>query len=349
MALEGDQRIHSLAAMARALSRQEPVFRLLEIAAEEACAALAASTVSVSRVQPDTRTVRTIVNVGDLAPAEQRWPEDEVYALEEFANLELVIEDLRSWVATREDEHGDPGEIALLERLGKGSSVGSPIVVDGELWGEFYATRPVDGTVFAGDDIAYLEALIAILAGALARALREESLEKLAYRDPLTGLMNRRALDEHAARAFDVPGGLTRPVSALMVDINGLKTVNDRFGHPAGDQLIQAVAHTLTHEFQQLPGSLVARVGGDEFVVLVTGHRPELALRVADQLCLRTWDYGAPASISCGAASVLLTQAPTASPAELFAAADHAQYVAKRGGLTQTVTAPDHWVTSRTP
>ncbi len=346
MASDGDHRIRRLAAMARALSRRESLSRLLEIAAEEACDALAASTVSVSRVEPGALQVRTVVNVGDLAPSEQRWPQDEVYAMEEFPNLVRVLEDLNSWVVTLDDPDGDPMEQALLEQLGKGSSAGSPIVLDGTLWGELFATRAVGAAAFSVDDVAFLEALIAILAGALARAVREEHLELLASRDPLTGLMNRRALDEHAAKAFTVPrspAGLTRQVTAVMIDINGLKTVNDRFGHTTGDQLIQAVAHTLSVEYQRVPGSVVARVGGDEFVVLVSGRPPQEVVEVADELCRRTWDFGAPASISCGAASVLLTSSHRARPHQLFAAADEAQYVAKRGHLRRTVESTQSW------
>ena len=121
------------------------------------------------------------------------------------------------------------------------------------------------------------------------RALREESLEQLAYRDPLTGLLNRRALDERAAQAFDVAPRSTRTVTVVSLDINRLKQVNDTLGHLAGDQLIQSVARALTTEFSRLAGSLVARVGGDEFTVLVSGHDPAAVVAAADRLCRRTW------------------------------------------------------------
>ena len=332
-------RIRSLARMARALGRSEGLSRLLEIAAEEARSALHASSVSVSRLETGSLNVRTIVNVGDLGPNEVRWPEDETYSMEEFANLELVVDDLSTWAADVRDPACDPRELRLLTELGKGSSLGAPIVVDGQLWGEFYATRHVGDPAFDLDDSAYLEALTAILAGAVSRALREESLEQLAYRDPLTGLLNRRALDEHAQRAFEVTG--SRTVTVVAVDINRLKEVNDTLGHVAGDQLIQSVARALTLAFNRLTGSLVARVGGDEFTVLVSGHDPGQVLRVADRLCRHTWRFGRGAGISCGAASAVLTAETTLTPSDLFAAADRAQYVAKHGRLSSTVLADD--------
>ena len=338
MAPPGEEtRIRSLAAMARALGRSEALFRHLETAAEEARVAIDAASVSVSRLVPGTLTVRTLLNVGDLGPDEQRYPEDESYEMHEFANLELVLSELTIWVADVRDPDLDPVERVLLERLGKGSSLGAPIIVDGHLWGEFYATRHVGEPVFDRNEIAYLEALIAILAGAISRSLREESLEQLAYQDPLTGLPNRRALDEHATRVFDVPPASSRTVTVVQVDINRLKEVNDTLGPVVGDQLIQSVGRALLAGFSGLPGSLVARVGGDEFTVMVSGHEPTEVVAVADELCLRTWEFGTGAGISCGAATAVLTPGTEVTPHDLFAAADRAQYVAKRARLTSTV------------
>jgi diguanylate cyclase (GGDEF)-like protein len=334
-----EPRIRSLAAMARVLGRSQELSRLLEVAAEGARAALRASSVSVSRLEPASLTVRTIVNVGDLGPHEERWPADEIYALDHFSNLALVVDELQTWTAVVEDPDGDPSEQALLVELGKGASVGAPIVVDGQLWGELYATRSLGQTPFGANDIAYLDALTAILAGAISRSIREESLERLAYRDPLTGLLNRRALDEYAARAFEVGRGVSRESTVVAVDINGLKQVNDSLGHVGGDRLIQTVARALTTAFNRVTGSLVARVGGDEFTVLVSGHAPAQVVELADRLCRRSWEFGSGAGVSCGAAAGVVTDASTLTPSDLFAAADRAQYVAKRGRLASTVLA----------
>jgi len=336
-----EMRIRSLAAMARALGRSQPLFRLCETAAEETREAIDAASVSVSRLEPGSVTVRTIVNVGELGPDEVRWPEDETYTMDQFVNLELVVDDLQTWSAQLSDPDCDPDERELLLELGKGSSIGAPIVVDGRLWGEFYATRHAGEPGFDRDDEAYLEALIAILAGAISRALREESLEQLAYRDPLTGLLNRRALDEHAAHAFEVAADATRTITVVAVDINRLKQVNDSLGHVAGDQLIQAVARALNTSFSRLTGSLVARVGGDEFTVMVIGHDPSQVTQIADRLCQHTWPFGRGAGISCGAATALVGHDPSFAPRDLFAAADRAQYVAKHGRLSSTVMADD--------
>jgi diguanylate cyclase (GGDEF)-like protein len=322
-------RIRSLATMARALGRSNTLLNQLEVAAEEARVALDASTASVSRLLHGSLTIKTLLNVGDLGPGEERWPEDETYDLTSSPNLGLVLEQHRTWTACLGDPESPEGEKELLRRLGKTSSLGSPIIVDGQLWGEFYATRPCGQPSFDDDDVAYIEALVAILSGSISRSLREESLERLAYQDPLTGLWNRRALDERALQAFLVPKDATRTITVVQVDINRLKEVNDTQGHNAGDQLIKSVAGTLLAEFSYLPGSLVARVGGDEFTALVVGHDPASVVSIADRLNRRSWRIGAKPGVSCGCSSAVLTSDSTLTPTELFAAADAAQYQAK--------------------
>lgn len=337
---EEHNRLRSLASMARVLNRPHPLPRLLELAAEEACRALPAASVSVSRVDNNGRDVRTIVNVGDLGPDEVRWPDDETYAMPEFATVDPAREELVVWRWSVDDPEVPEVERALLERLGKAFSAAAPLVVDGRVWGEVYATRRRGEPQFDEDDIAYLEGLLAILAGGLSRADRERSLAELAYRDPLTGLLNRRAIDEHAARVFDVPPGDHRAIGVVAVDINGLKQTNDRFGHQAGDQLIQSVARRLQRAFARLPGSIVARVGGDEFSVLVADCPLDRLVEIADHLSEESWDLDSDTALSCGVAGSVLSSGHHLTPADAFAAADRAQYVAKREHRRTTVVAP---------
>jgi len=329
-------RIRSLAAMARALGRSDGLLRLLETAAEEIARTIDAASVSISRMESGSMRVRTLVNVGDLGPIEERWPENEYYDLDEYVGRDVLLA-LHNWRGDLEDPSCTDAERSLLRAVGKGSSLGAPVLVDGELWGEVWATRHVGVAPFDETEEAYVEALIAILAGGISRCLREESLERLAFTDPLTGLANRRALDQGAAAAFDIGAGVHRPVTVVTIDINRLKEVNDSLGHTQGDLLIQSVARALRKSFTSLPGSLVARVGGDEFTVLVPGQGAAAVVALTDELCLRTWRPGTGAGISCGAATAVISAGDEITPHDLFAAADRAQYVAKRAQLTSTV------------
>jgi len=323
-------RIQSLAAMARALALSVRLDQMLELAAEEALKALNASSVSISSLKPGTGALHTMINVGELSPNEVRLPTDEVYQFDDYPQAQALVADLRIWITQVDDAEGDADEIALLRRLGKSSSMAAPLVVDGQLWGEFYATRNERLAEFSELDIAYTEALTAILAGALSRAIHFEALQRLAFRDSMTGLANRRALYEAAdqviGRLLETPG---RRVTAVAVDVNGLKTVNDTAGHAAGDQLLTAVAGLLVRHFSPLTGSLVARVGGDEFTVLVPTHSVDAVLSAADAFCDAAADLSAGAGVSCGVATTT-SEDPWASAKLLFRAADEAQYEGKR-------------------
>ena len=336
---DDEVRIRSLAALARVLSRPDTLHRLLELSAEEALRTLRAASVSISRLQPDGESVRTIVNVGDLGPHEERWPENEVHPMQELRGLDVTSDRLVTWSWHLDSPATPPAEKALLRALGKGSSVSTPLVVEGELWGEVYATRHRFDDPFDEDDIAYLEAMIAIMAGALARASREETLTQLAYHDPLTGLLNRRAIDDHAKIAFDVPPGMIRQVGVVALDINGLKLTNDPHGHAAGDELIRRVAGDLVRSFAVLSACVVGRVGGDEFTVLSVGRSMEPLVEVANQVVARSWERDPTTALSGGVAHADLSDELRLTPSEMFAAADRALYVAKRERRRQVVLA----------
>ena len=329
-------RLRRLARMARSLGHSGTLATMVEIAAEEGLVALGGASASVSRLDPRAAVLKTMVNVGELGPDEVRWPSGETYRVGEFSQLRDVVAELRVWTVSIDDPAADAQEVELLHALGKGSGLGAPLVVDGVLWGEFYATRRRGDPPFTDADVAYVEVLTAILSGAVSRALHEEALENLAYLDSMTGLANRRALDRAAAAAFDRAPRANRAISIVAVDANGLKQVNDRDGHAAGDRLLVSLAALLVEHFSGLPGSLIARAGGDEFTVLVDGADAGLVLASARRFCAAASALPVGSGVSCGCASTPGATGDDAggSPADLFRAADRALYEAKRTGTT---------------
>lgn len=331
-----DARIRSLASMARVLGRPAPAEQLAEAAAEEMLHVLDAASASVSRLESGTGLIRTLVNTGVLGPCEERWPEHEVYQVEDFAGLVRVVCQLSVWRGTLDDPGLEPRERDLLVRLGKGSSMSAPIVVDGAVWGELFGTRCVGVPPFGERDVAYIEALSAILSGALSRAEHVADLEALAYRDPLTGLANRRALELAAVRAIDGLGSSLGPVVLAYLDVNGLKAVNDIFGHGSGDHVLRSVAGLLTGGFGVLHGALVARLGGDEFAVLTCGHDVDRVLTAARDTCRQAPTLPFGVGLACGVAKLGSAgghdDSPAADAVRLMRAADRAQYRAKRIG-----------------
>ena len=196
-------------------------------------------------------------------------------------------------------------------------------MVDGDLWGELYLTRHVDRPPFDDGDLAYVETLAAILAGGVSRSVRESRLTELANKDPLTGLANRRRLDQVAATMI----ASRSDVVVVSIDVNDLKPVNDRDGHDAGDRLLQAVAHALVSASESLPGSLAARTGGDEFCLIV----PTADLSAVEErirvFAAAVVDVPHPPGVSCGIAS---SRGRAGSARLLFSAADRAMYDAKK-------------------
>jgi diguanylate cyclase (GGDEF)-like protein len=322
--------LHSLAVMAQHLAATRDLNGLLEAAAERACVALAAASVSISQTVPTGDAVRTIINVGELADVEERWPEDEVYSVDVYSRLATTMKDRTSWVECVDDPEAPEEERQLLLSLGKGCSLTTAIVVDGHTWGEFYVTRHLDDPVFDQEAVQYAELLVAILAAAVSSSIRQSTLHELASRDPLTGLLNRRALDERAATMFELGDEPSREVAVVAIDINGLKLVNDTEGHPEGDEVIRTVAAALAQTCEAMPSSVVARIGGDEFTVVVSGSDVAKVEEIVNLVCHEVGESNSRIGLSAGFACVQLTSDTTFTMSDVFAAADRAQYVAKR-------------------
>ncbi len=177
-----------------------------------------------------------------------------------------------------------------------------------------------------------------ILNAELKRRVKIEAiLENLAATDPLTGLANRRRLGEtlHAEWRRAIREGTT--MSLLMIDADRFKTFNDTYGHPAGDELIKALAGCIRENVHR-PGDLAARYGGEEFAVLLPDTNLAGALTVAEGIRERVLQLSSPhsgsrdqiATVSIGIASLQPTlDVPSDA---LIAAADGALYRAKQDG-----------------
>ena len=151
-------------------------------------------------------------------------------------------------------------------------------------------------------------------------------VHRMATTDELTGLANQRGLLEVARklpeRRIDQPLDL----AVVYVDVDGLKSVNDTHGHAAGDALIRSVADVLRGAFR--PIDTIARVGGDEFAILLTSPNPEFAQVLVDRVHERLAEVGVSASIGTASST------PGASDvdlADLLARADAAMYAVKAG------------------
>ncbi|UHD47831.1 GGDEF domain-containing protein [Aureimonas altamirensis] len=110
----------------------------------------------------------------------------------------------------------------------------------------------------------------------------EDTLRRIAYEDPLTGLSNRRALQELWQQVARDMHGTDTMTAVLLVDLDGFKRINDTLGHDAGDDTLIAVAERLRDSVRG--GDLVCRIGGDEFAILVPGLHDS---KLVEQMCWR--------------------------------------------------------------
>jgi diguanylate cyclase (GGDEF)-like protein len=310
---------------------------VLEVAAEEARAAIGAASLSVSRWEREQGALRTIINVGELGPEEERYPAAEVYMLNEDGNAERLIHEGRAYFNSVDSPEIDEVSARRLVWLGKESEVGVPILVEGESWGEVYATTAPGQPRFRGEDVRFLETVAGQLAVAIGRAELFSRVSRLAYEDPLTGLANRRALEERLKRAVARAADRNASLAVLLCDVDELKAINDDAGHDAGDRALQRVAKALVAAAAARPGNLVGRLSGDEFCVVMEGATVEQARELAAAtLGNLNEEDGRSILISCGAAAL---GRGVDTLADLMRAADAALYRAKRNGGGQIFTA----------
>jgi len=177
-------------------------------------------------------------------------------------------------------------------------------------------------------------------------------LRDLSNRDALTGLANRRLLDETLRQCWQRCAEASQPLSVLMVDVDHFKAYNDRYGHLAGDACLQAIAAILRMNLRE-PADMLARYGGEEFVAVLPGQDISAALAIGERARAAVETAAMPhaaapaqrgnkagiVTISLGVASAPPYQA--GGPAALLAAADSALYAAKQRGRNRASAGRD--------
>lgn len=214
------------------------------------------------------------------------------------------------------------------------SWLGVPLQAQGQTIGAMLVKAPVSGMHYVESDQELLQFAAIQAAAAISRQQLHERLQHMAQFDQLTGLPNRLLLQERLLTALEQARVGKRRLAVLYLDLDKFKHVNDTFGHTAGDQLLQEVARRLTQCVRE--SDTVARIGGDEFIVLLERiSKDEDAAVVATKILsslnepMQLGDVKWPIMPSIGIAHY---PEDATDLAQLFRRADEAMYQAKKQG-----------------
>lgn len=223
---------------------------------------------------------------------------------------------------------------------------GIPLARDGVVVGAISILRRDRTAVFRPIEIEAMELLAGHAALAISNAFLHAEVGQQAIRDPLTGLHNRRYFDEALTRAVAgwrrSPQDARRSLAAIMFDLDHFGDFNKQHGHQVGDDVLRTFAGVLLNRFRA--SDLVARFGGEEFVVVLEGATRDEAVRLAEEVRAALADRpvvgedGAllPVTVSAGCAEI---DEAEPSGEQLLRTADVALFMAKRAGRNRVVAA----------
>ena len=210
------------------------------------------------------------------------------------------------------------------------AAIASPMLAHGEAMGSLicYFDHPRE---FDEEAVPLAEALSNQAAQAIARIRLEETLRRAAMHDEVTGLPNRRLVEEDVARTLH---GSATVLSVIFVDLDGFKAVNDRLGHAAGDALLREVGQRMKGVLRDT--DVVGRFGGDEFIAVAAVEDEKdaetIAERIRVSIAARFDDLPADLSITASVGVVIVANDGAPVMDQLVRAADHAMYEAKMAG-----------------
>ena len=263
------------------------------------------------------------------------------YAQEVMADSFPVTEGVTGWVVsnrrTRNVARADQDPIvAVVEgtEMEPESLVSVPLLVEDRVVAVLNVYRIGIGKQFSDAEVAQVERFATMAALAFDSARQRDTLREQARTDGLTGLLNHRACHERLGEEIARAAALQRPLGLVVLDIDHFKAVNDAYGHAEGDKVLATAAERLRSSVRE--HDLVARLGGEEFALILPGVDGERAAEAAERARASIAEVGVGGrALSCSAGVAAYPEDATEG-GRLLELADGALYWAKRSGRDQS-------------
>jgi diguanylate cyclase (GGDEF)-like protein len=282
--------------------------------------------VIIFKLRPEEKFLEGVASLAPV-PSEGRNP--------------LVIDEAHNCKAVRTGRH------FLVNEIGAEPFCPSECVLPKE--GSYYCGPLIAGGIIIGAvrletaknywtqrRLEWLEGYLSGAASALSNLHLLDTLKQRANVDSLTGLYNRRFLEDYARKLLAMARRRQQPVSVIMMDLDHFKTFNDMYGHETGDRILREVAKTITGRTRE--ANLAARFGGEEFVVFLPDTGPGACLQVAERIRQAVMRMQIPSGTDKALPQVTVSLGIAAFPdhghslAEVLQASDKALYESKRAG-----------------
>ncbi|MGH3002208.1 MAG: GGDEF domain-containing protein [Gaiellaceae bacterium] len=289
----------------------------------------------LAETQPEEGVLRPLV-------AEGGWPEGFLSSTLPFGEGLIGLTAERGRPILCNQAHLDPraGHVAGTPTSEAEAIVCVPLVARGRVIGAMSLYREGEGAVFSELEFELAQRFGDAATLAIENARTRTELRELSRRDELTGLLNRRGFNDLLTTALAEGERQKTPVALVLIDLNEFKSVNDRYGHPAGDEILRQVANQLSGAARQ--SDCVCRVGGDEFAIVLPRSGSNEARIVADRIqkALAGTTFRLEASDVMQSASIGIASTDSTAlrdPEQLLREADRGMYAEKRARVTELV------------
>ena len=216
------------------------------------------------------------------------------------------------------------------------SLVAVPLRIGDEIIGTL-AAQSYEPNMYQESDQEILDLLAAYAAIGIKNAQLLSEVEKLALSDGLTGVLNRRAFDEKIAYEIERAERYSEPISMIIIDVDNFKQMNDQYGHDIGDKRLKKIAHIISVTSRS--PDLVARIGGEEFAIILPNTPLEGAAILAERIRINVERNFLPKDPSsqrepASTVSIGVAEFPrhAKNSSQLYIASDKAMFQAKKEG-----------------